>query len=277
MNPNDKTIEYLSKLKGMKLSESSRARMQADLLEYARFHSVKDGVRVGADSRSIGQVPQSTSLFNLFKQPKSMTAAIMVIVLLAGGGTSYAAEAAVPGDVLYPVKIEVNENIRSAFAISNEAEAKLQARLAEERLEEAEELSARGELTTEHAAYLGLRIKAHYDEAKELSAEAAADGNQEASTTVRSSLEGSLRAHANVLNDINLNVSGGNGVLDLNIGSDTDAEVRNETNTQSDTSTDDDNASSSIEVDTSVDGGLDTGVTDVDVETDAPIRSGISL
>ena len=83
MNKDTKTKEYGEKLKGMKLSDTARSRIENNLLEYARFHSV----RVEGDGRSIGQVPQRTSLFNLFKQPKSMTAAIIAIMVLAGGGT----------------------------------------------------------------------------------------------------------------------------------------------------------------------------------------------
>ena len=119
MNKDLKTKEYLEKLGSLKLSESSRSRIENNLLEYAKFH----GVRVEEDGRFIEQVPQRTSLFSLFKQPKSMTAAIIALALIAGGGTSYAAEGAVPGDFLYTMKTEINENIKSAFAIGNEASA----------------------------------------------------------------------------------------------------------------------------------------------------------
>ena len=64
MNNDDKTTKYLEKLKDMKLSESSRARIEGNLQEYARFHTV----RVGQDNRSIGQVPKSTFLSRLKEQ-----------------------------------------------------------------------------------------------------------------------------------------------------------------------------------------------------------------
>lgn len=198
------TKEYLEKLKQLRLSDSSRARIQNNLLEYARFH----GVRAEEDSRLIMQVPQRTSLLRLFKQPKSMTAALIAIALIAGGGTSYAAGGAVPGDLLYPVKTEVNETIKSAFAFSNESEAKLQAKLAEERLQEAETLAAEGALTAEASATLGAQIKSHYDEAMARSAAAEADGNYEASASVRASLEGSFRTYATILTGLSANVSG---------------------------------------------------------------------
>lgn len=207
MNKELKTKEYIQKLENLKLSESSQSRMENSLLEYARFHSV----RVEGDGRSIKQVPQSTSLFNLFKPTKPMTAFLIAIALMAGGGTSYAAEGAVPGEFLYTVKTEVNENVKSAFAVSNEAEASLQARLAEERLHEAEELAVRGELTAEVSADINSRLKTHYDEAEERNVASEAKGDYESSATVRASLEGSFRAYADVLTDLNARVSGNDG------------------------------------------------------------------
>ncbi len=212
MNKDQKTTEYLNKMKDMKLSDSSRARMESNLLEYARFHGVKEGVRIGDDRRSIKQVPQRTSLFNLLR-PKSMTAAIIAIALIAGGGTSYAAEGAVPGEFLYTVKTEINENVKSALAISDEAEAKLQARLAEERLKEAEELASRGELTAKVATDISARVRSHVENAEERNAQAEAEGDFESSATVRASLEGSFRAYANILSDLNTSVLGNDGSI----------------------------------------------------------------
>lgn len=158
MNKENQTKEYLEKLKQIKLSDSSRARMESSLLEYARFH----GVRVPEGSRSIEQVPQRTSLFRL--KYTYMPIAIL-IALMVGGGTSYAAQGAVPGDFLYPVKTEVNENVRAAFAVSAEAEAELQADLIAERLEEAQELQAEGRLDEEATETLTAELKVHAEKA----------------------------------------------------------------------------------------------------------------
>jgi hypothetical protein len=128
-----------------------------------------------------------------------MMAAILIGLLCIGGGTSYAAEGSLPGDLLYPVKVNVNENIESALAVSNAAEARLQAKLVEERLVEAEELAARGTLDATASAELQSRIKAHYTEASEQSEQAKATGDFETSATVQASLEASLRTYAGIL------------------------------------------------------------------------------
>lgn len=214
MREDNITKEYGKKWQQVKLSSSSRARIEQNLLEYARFHAVEEGVRVAPQDRSIKQVPQRTSLlitiFNL--NTKSMTAALLAIMLIVGGSTSYAAEGAVPGDFLYPVKVEFNENIKSTFAISDEAEAKLQARLAKERLAEAQELAADGRLTAENAADLSARLKHHYEVAEEKNEAGEAEGDYQSSAAVRASIEGTFSTYAEVLSDLNSSVSGNNGV-----------------------------------------------------------------
>ena len=212
MNKDQKTTEYFNKVKDIKLSESSRARIENNLLEYARFNNVKEGVRVEGDGRFIKQVPQRTSLFDLLR-PKSMTAAIIAIALIAGGGTSYAAEGAVPGEFLYMVKTEVNENVKSAFAVSDEAEVRLQAKLAEERLKEAEELAVRGELNAKVATDISMRVKTHLEEVEKHSAQAEAEEDFQSSVGARSSLEGSFRAYADILSNLNTSVSGNDGAI----------------------------------------------------------------
>ena len=165
MNNGHNIKEYIKTMENLKLSVSSRARIKNNLLDYARFHPV----RVGEVGRSIEEVPKRTTLITyLFNLPKkSMTAAIIVLMLLVGGGTTFAAEGAVPGDFLYPVKVEVNENIKSAFAISADAEAELQADLLAERVSEVETLKARGDISDEQSLAIAVRVKAQISEAEE--------------------------------------------------------------------------------------------------------------
>jgi hypothetical protein len=153
MNKDLETTEYIAKLQDITLSEQSKTRIQAQLTEYVSFHSV----RADGSSRLIKQVPLSTSLFSL--KFVSMPF-IILIALMITGGTSLAASSSVPGDFLYPVKISFNENIRSAFAVSADSEADLQADLLEERIAEAQELQAEGRLSGEVAKNVSGKITA---------------------------------------------------------------------------------------------------------------------
>lgn len=154
------TTKQLEQLKNVRMSTASRARMREALSQYAAFHPEAEGVTIPADSRSSEYIQHVSVWSSLFTQTRlrTMKATLLATVLLLGGGTTVAAQYAVPGDVLYPVKVGVNENVRGAFAVGANAEARLQADLLAERIEEAEKLAARGELRGEMAARVETNI-----------------------------------------------------------------------------------------------------------------------
>lgn len=192
------TTEYLEKLKNIMLAPDARETMQAHLSEYADFHKAPGGVRVGGTVRSIERVPEGTFITRLKALKLTYMTALILIVLMIGGGTSYAAQGSVPGDVLYPIKVEVNENIESAFAFSHSQEAQLQADLLAERLKEAETLHAKGELNATVSADLKSRIEEHFKEAVNENTKAEADGDVETAVAVRASLKATLATYAEI-------------------------------------------------------------------------------
>jgi hypothetical protein len=196
------TKEYLQKLESLKLSESSRSRMENSLLEYARFHNVPDGVRVGESTRSIEQVPMSTSLFSLKRMYMPF---VILLAVMVGGGTSFAAQDAVPGDFLYAIKTEVNEPVRSALAVGANAEADLQADIIAERIEEAEVLKAEGRFDGEVAAQLAANIQTHVAKAAKANQNSDADVRSRITTEVNVAL---ARLDALVDGDTELAVRG---------------------------------------------------------------------
>ena len=54
---------------------------------------------------------------------RSVVALSLVLVVLVGSGTAVAAQAALPGELLYTVKVNVNERVAGALAVSTEAKA----------------------------------------------------------------------------------------------------------------------------------------------------------
>lgn len=159
MNKDKNIQEYLEKLEGITLSDSARTKMEETLQDYVSFHPV----RVEEGSRSIKQVPFGTSLLRL--KSTIMPIAILLAVFISAG-TSFAAQGSVPGDFLYPVKTEVNENIRSAFTFGADAQATLEADLLEERLSEAQELQTEGKLSGEVAARVAAAIQTQAETAE---------------------------------------------------------------------------------------------------------------
>jgi hypothetical protein len=193
---NDKFKQFIQKARAINLTAAEKRSLRERLAQYADFHAV----------RNQGPIrPESTrhALLSLLYQPvtkriMNITASVLIAVLL-GGGTSLAAEGAVPGDVLYPVKTVVNENMVSAVTVTTEGEAQWRARLAERRLEEAAELVAEGKFDAEIEARLTSDIQKHltraHDEVKTLESE----GEYEQALEIRSDTEARVNAYGNVI------------------------------------------------------------------------------
>lgn len=73
--------------------------------------------------------------------------ASLLIMVLAGGSVVSAAEGALPGDLLYPVKLNVTEPLQGALISGDVSRAHWEAKKTVRRLEEAETLAAQGRLT----------------------------------------------------------------------------------------------------------------------------------
>src|SRR3989338_4824684 len=90
----------------------------------------------------------------VFLSPRYLVPLFVVLVVFIGGGTTSAAQGALPGDLLYPVKVSINETVEVALAPTPAAKAEVQVRLAERRVEEAQKLSLQGRLNKKTAKIL---------------------------------------------------------------------------------------------------------------------------
>ncbi len=122
----------------------------------------------------------------------------VLVVVFAGAGTAAAAQGTLPGDLLYPVKVSVNEAIEVALATTPVARAQVESSLAQRRVEEAEALAAQGNLTAEQGEALALQFEAHAESAKELADQVATD-DPDTATNLRATLDTSLSAHGAIL------------------------------------------------------------------------------
>lgn len=180
------TKEYIDTLKKVRLSDSVKTRMRDDLGAFADFHAV----RVADIDRSMKQV-QKISVFTLFInfQKRFMKASLLIALFLGAGGTSLAAQNTVPGDFLYPVKTHVNENVRSVLAVGPTAEAKLQADILAERLNEAQKLEASGKLKGSVASDVQSNISLQARKTSALSAKTDAQTQASISSHISGALE----------------------------------------------------------------------------------------
>lgn len=122
----------------------------------------------------------------------------LALVLVVGIGTSFAAEGALPGDALYPIKVLFNEPFGAALQRSDSAKAKWESTLVSRRLEEAEALAAKGQLTPSVQEALQSSIALS---ATEFNASVAklAEVDDVAVVRAQSQFEASLAGHEEVL------------------------------------------------------------------------------
>jgi hypothetical protein len=86
---------------------------------------------------------------------------VPILILMLGSGTAFAAQGALPGDALYSIKIHVNEAVADALAVSDEAKASYNTKVAAERLKEAQALAAENKLSAETTDTLAQNYEAH--------------------------------------------------------------------------------------------------------------------
>ena len=90
----------------------------------------------------------------------------LLVFLAISFGIGAAAEKTLPGDLLYPVKIGINEKMRSVLAFSEESKAEVETELSEQRLSEAETLASRNKLDEKTRAKIEENFTKHADKAR---------------------------------------------------------------------------------------------------------------
>lgn len=140
---NDFTTQFHTNANETRLTDAERSRMQ----------------RVLRENMVTGTPTLSPFFGTSFLFSRAVAALGLMLVLT--GGVTYASEQALPGDLLYPVKVSVTEPLSGAFVFSSQAQAQWHADIAETRLAEAEVLAREGALTAETSAELAKRFNKH--------------------------------------------------------------------------------------------------------------------
>ncbi len=180
--------------KDIRLDPQRKEEMLQFILQSIEVQRAERVLRPGGDDRRTWQ----RSIMVFFRKPMPIFALIAALVL-AGGGTSLAAQGSLPGDTLYPVKVSINEKVAGAFQLSDEAKANWNARLAELRLEEAAQLKAKGKVSVENEVELKNRFEAFADRVEQRIEAMKEKGRVEAATDVATRFEAALQAHKAIL------------------------------------------------------------------------------
>lgn len=191
-----KLTDYIEKTgEGVSLSTVEREKLLRVTKEYMAMKPI----------RGMPRTVRSAFSFYVFIRKPVAVALIAVLALSSGVGISYAAEGALPGDLLYPVKVSVNEEVRAIAATTPEKRAEWEAERAEKRLAEASALAVKGRLTEKTEAELVARFEKHADKATAYVGGLNTDSSAIA-IDVASGFETGIAAHIEILDEVGENV-----------------------------------------------------------------------
>lgn len=194
---------FLTAARNIRLDEKEAQNAQKRLAAFMDEHPVDMAAAVRTNERR--GWADVRSLLHLRFGP---IAAAVLVLIGAGGGVSFAAENAVPGDMLYPVKVHVNDAVKTSLAFSPAAKAQVDAQIANERLREAEQLAARGKLTPDTSSSLASSFRSKLDDAHQAIATIAASGETQAAADIDAQVEQSLQNHTAILDTLAQDASG---------------------------------------------------------------------
>src|ERR1700733_8381579 len=136
MNIDKKFSTIVNEVKQETLSSQEKEAMRLQLRQFMKANPV--------------QTPWHAKFASFWgSQPAFKYAAVslatLAIIFGTGVGFSFAAQSALPGEFLYPVKTGVNEQVLAWFTGSDQAKAQLYISFANTRLQEVETLAAKGQ------------------------------------------------------------------------------------------------------------------------------------
>ncbi len=140
------TPEKIQKIKNsVYLTEEEKNIMDGVVLDYLNANPLKD-------KNMEKEKPPSLFQFSFFSINRKFAYAMLILVIIfgAGSGTVWAAQGALPGDMLYPIKVNVSEEIKSALIFSTKEKANWEAERLNLRLKEMQQVVAKtGSLSSE--------------------------------------------------------------------------------------------------------------------------------
>ena len=202
---NDITNHIKKATDSLRLSETERRDMSHVVREYMAHKPLPAG-RHGLTHGAYSSISLRWFAFSWIHRP---LAAALALVFIFGGGVSFAAEGALPGDALYAVKTKVNESVKVALATDTEARANVQMELAERRIEEAATLASENRLDAETQTALAAAFETHASNATREVATIDEDDSS-AAAEITSRFETRLAAHEEVLALVSADVNATN-------------------------------------------------------------------
>ena len=178
----------------MNLSKEERSAIKQNILNFISQNPVRPDIQP--------RLNYGSSIFLTKLSFAPIMAILLILVVLAGGGVAVGAERALPGDILYPVKVGLSEEVRGWLSVSEESKANWEVERAQRRLEEAETLASEGSLDVEAREKVEANFEIHAEKVKQRIQKFENKENFKAAVNVSSKFETSLKAHNKILSRI---------------------------------------------------------------------------
>ena len=185
--------DIINKAKEVRLSAEDKAQVRENLVTF--MNKEVEGVRNEELVRHSNWHPKIW--FSFARVPAMAVLSVFLVT-----GVSFAAEGSLPGDTLYPVKVNFNEEFQSLIAFSPESKAKFEIKRAERRLEEVERLALHNKLETHWKGNLEVRLEKQIERASKHVAMLEEKGELRKAALINDRLEVVLSVHDQVLTDI---------------------------------------------------------------------------
>lgn len=147
----------------VKMLASEKRELKARVVSFMEYHPRAE--KVGAERAQAYIASQPYSLFSI--KSRYFGYGFGVVALLVFVVLPTVAERAVPGDVLYPIKVNVNEEIRGTLAFSTTEKIEWETERMERRIAEVRLLASEGKLTDQVEEEAAKAVKAHADAAQD--------------------------------------------------------------------------------------------------------------
>jgi hypothetical protein len=185
-----------TELKTITLSHEEKAAMRSHIVSFMHEHPLptRSDAWFGTPSDAWYGIksPLRTPALHMVR----VTLGTLLLVATVGGSLATAAERSLPGDILYSVKVNVTEEVRSVIAVSSKNQAVWAAERAHRRLEEVEKLAVEGRLDGKVSRTLERKFEQHAEKSLALAEES---DDFEVKANVHADLEATLEAHKTAL------------------------------------------------------------------------------
>lgn len=166
------------KADSIRLKAHERRDLRDRIVSYMEYHPMTTP-QVASQKKKLSEAIVSEPFKVISIHATYIRSFVGVFALFLVIGVPLIAEKAVPGDVLYPVKVQFNEELRSSLAFSPYAKVEWETERLERRIAEARLLAEEGKLTQEIEAEVALAFETHKNAAqKEIAALRESDSDE---------------------------------------------------------------------------------------------------